>query len=307
MNEPATILIADDSPVVRAVVRDGLENEGYLVHEADDGDTAIGSCRELRPDALLLDIEMPGLDGREVLARLKLDPELREIPVVFLTGRTSTDDLVAGLRAGAHDYLKKPFEPAELLARIGSAVRNKRLQDELRRRNDQLDQMARVDVLTQLYNRRHLQEQLQRLGAASRRDHTLLAVVLFDVDHFKHVNDTLGHQGGDMVLQHCARRLLEATRAGDTVGRWGGEEFLLILPDTDLDEAAQAAERMRTSVAEVPIIIENTELVVTLSGGCAADASGNIDALLVRADAACYLSKTDGRNRISTSRSAGTP
>jgi two-component system cell cycle response regulator len=301
VNDPATILIADDSPVVRAVVRDGLEAEGYLVHEADDGLAAIARCREVRPDAVLLDIEMPGMDGREVLDLLKRDPDLRQVPVVFLTGRTGTDDLVEGLRAGAHDYLKKPFEPAELLARIGSAVRNKRLQDELRQRNEQLDRMARVDELTQLYNRRHLQEELHRLGASSRRDHWPMAVVLFDVDHFKQVNDTLGHHGGDLVLQHCANRLLTAARTGDVLGRWGGEEFLLVLPNTDLNEAALAAERMRASVAEVPIMIEDTERVVTLSGGCASDALGNVDALLSRADVALYRSKSEGRNRISTS------
>jgi two-component system cell cycle response regulator len=305
--ERATILIADDSPVVRAVVRDGLEAEGHLVHEADDGVAAIAMCRDLRPDAVLLDIEMPGLDGREVLEQLKNDAELREIPVVFLTGRTGTDDLVAGLRAGAHDYLRKPFEPAELLARIGSAVRNKRLQDELRQRNEQLDRMARVDALTQLYNRRHLQEELHRLGAASRRDQWPLGVVLFDVDHFKQVNDTHGHHSGDLVLQHCARRLLAAARAGDVLGRWGGEEFLLVLPNTDLDEAALAAERMRASVAEAPITVEHTELVVTLSGGCASDALGNVDALVSRADEALYRSKSEGRNRISTSNSTSSP
>jgi diguanylate cyclase (GGDEF)-like protein len=305
--ERATILIADDSPVVRAVVRDGLEAEGHLVHEADDGVAAIAMCRDLRPDAVLLDIEMPGLDGRQVLDRLKRDPDLRAIPVVFLTGRTGTDDLVAGLRAGAHDYLRKPFEPAELLARIGSAVRNKRLQDELRQRNEQLDLMARVDALTQLYNRRHLQEELHRLGAASRRDQSALAVVLFDVDHFKLVNDTYGHQTGDLVLQHCARRLLAGARAGDVLGRWGGEEFLLVLPGTELDEAALAAERMRASVAEAPIMIDHTELVVTLSGGCASDTLGNIDALLSRADEALYRSKSDGRNRITTADSMSPP
>ena len=307
MIERATILIADDSPVVRAVVRDGLEAEGHLVHEADDGFAAIAMCRDLRPDAVLLDIEMPGLDGREVLEQLKRDPELREVPVVFLTGRTGTDDLVAGLRAGAHDYLRKPFEPAELLARIGSAVRNKRLQDELRQRNEELDRMARVDALTQLYNRRHLQEELHRLGPTARRDGWSLAVVLFDVDHFKHVNDTLGHHSGDLVLQHCAGRLLAAARTGDVLGRWGGEEFLLILPNTDVDEAANAAERMRASVADVPIMVEHTELTVTLSGGCAADTLGNVDALLSRADEALYRSKTEGRNRISTSPSAVPP
>jgi two-component system cell cycle response regulator len=307
VSQPATVVIADDSPVVRAVVRDGLEAEGYLVHEADDGVAAVAMCRELRPDAVLLDIEMPGLDGREVLDQLKRDPDLREIPVVFLTGRTGTDDLVDGLRAGAHDYLKKPFESPELLARIGSAVRNKRLQDELRQRNDELDRMARVDALTQLYNRRHLQEELHRLGASSRRDQWSLAVVLFDVDHFKQVNDTLGHHGGDLVLQHCAQRLLTAARSGDVLGRWGGEEFLLVLPNTGLDEATHAAERMCTSVSEVPIMIEHTELVVTLSGGCAADSLGNVDALLSRADVALYRSKSEGRNRISTSPSSETP
>jgi diguanylate cyclase (GGDEF)-like protein len=301
VNDPGTILIADDSPVVRAVVRDGLEAEGYLVHEAEDGLAAIAACREVRPDAVLLDIEMPGMDGREVLDKLKRDPDLREVPVVFLTGRTSTDDLVAGLRAGAHDYLKKPFEPAELLARIGSAVRNKRLQDQLRQRNEQLDRMARVDELTQLYNRRHLQEELHRLGAGSRRDRWSLAVVLFDIDHFKHVNDTLGHHGGDLVLRHCASRLLSAARTGDVLGRWGGEEFLLVLPNTDLGEAANGAERMRAAVAEVPIMIDGTELRVTLSGGCAADTLGNVDALLSRADEALYRSKAEGRNRITTS------
>ena len=303
----ATVLIADDSLVVREVVRNDLEEEGYRVVEAVDGPSALEECRVHPPDVVLLDVEMPGLDGYEVLCELKADDQLKDIPVVFLTSRGSMDDMLAGLRGGAHDYLRKPFEPAELLARIGSAVRNKRLQDELRQRNEQLDRMARVDALTQLYNRRHLQEELHRLGAASRRDECALAVVLFDVDHFKQVNDTHGHQSGDLVLQHCARRLLAAARAGDVLGRWGGEEFLLVLPNTDLDEAALAAERMRASVAEAPITVEHTELVVTLSGGCASDALGNVEALVSRADEALYRSKSEGRNRISTSNSTSSP
>jgi diguanylate cyclase (GGDEF)-like protein len=135
----------------------------------------------------------------------------------------------------------------------------------------------------------------------SRRDRWWLSVVLFDIDHFKHVNDTLGHHGGDLVLQHCVQRLLAATRTGVVFGRWGGEEFLLVLPNTGLDEAVHAAERMRESVAEAPITIEHTELTVTMSGGCAADNLGNVDALLTRADEALYRSNSEGRNRISAS------
>ena len=225
-------------------MRDHLELEGYVVHEADDGPHAIAACFEIRPDAVLLDIEMPGMDGREVLRRLKSHPATSDIPVVFLTGLSTTADLVVGLRAGAHDYLKKPFEPAELLARIGSAVQIKRLQDELRRRNEELDRMSRADALTGLFNRRHLEEHLDRLADDARRSGLPLAVVLIDVDRFKLINDTYGHAGGDVVLRRVADRLRHSTRSDEIVGRWGGEEFLLLLPHTTSAEAATAAERV---------------------------------------------------------------
>ena len=172
------------------------------------------------------------------------------------------------------------------------------LQDELSRQYAELERISRIDALTQLYNRRHLEEQLRRLEADRRRHATPLAVVLIDIDHFKHVNDTYGHAAGDAVLQQCARRLLDATRVGDIVGRWGGEEFLLLLPDTSLDEARAISERIRAAVAEPPLTIDDGELTVTLSGGCAVDDGGDIDALLIRADAALYRAKAGGRNRI---------
>ena len=159
MTTRTTVLIADDSLVVRAVVRSRLEESGYSVIEAEDGERAIARCRQSPPDVVLLDVEMPGLDGHEVLAQLKLDGKLKDIPVVFLTGRTSTDDVLTGLRGGAHDYLKKPFEPAELVARVAAAAHVKKLQDRLHVRNAQLEEMSRTDMLTGLYNRRHLEEQ----------------------------------------------------------------------------------------------------------------------------------------------------
>jgi diguanylate cyclase (GGDEF)-like protein len=294
----ATVLIADDSLVIRAVVRSGLEEEGYQVIEADDGPTAIEQCRRLRPDVVLLDIEMPGIDGYQVLGRLKADAELKDIPVVFLTSRTGMDDVVAGLRGGAHDYLKKPFEAAELLARVGSAVHVKQLQDQLWERNAELDRMSRSDALTGLYNRWHLEDELARQRSTARRHHNQLAVVLFDIDHFKRVNDTHGHPAGDLVLCEFARRLGEELRAGDIAGRWGGEEFLVILPRTDLAGAVEVAERIRSATAATPIAAAGQQITVTVSGGCALGPADAPEELLHTADTRLYQAKADGRNRI---------
>ena len=290
------ILVAEDSLVVRTVVCDQLQDEGYETVEAADGSAALIICAAERPDAILLDIEMPGLDGHQVLATLKADPELRDIPVVFLTGRTSTDDMVAGLRAGAHDYLKKPFEPAELIARVGGAVRVKRLQDELRIRNDQLDKLSRIDGLTGLYNRRHIDEQLQKGLNIARRHDQPLAVLMLDIDHFKLINDVEGHPAGDRVLQEFARRLEAATRVGDVVGRWGGEEFIVIAPQTDMDGALRLGERIRAAVADEGMETGDHRVSVTVSIGCVVglDAAELID----HADAALYRSKSEGRNRV---------
>lgn len=291
------ILVADDSLVVRTIVCDQLEEEGCEVVEAVDGDTALAECAAFHPDAILLDIEMPGLDGHQVLARLKGDSDLSDIPVVFLTGRTSTDDMVAGLRAGAHDYLKKPFEPAELIARIGGAVRIKRLQDELRIRNDQLDRLSRIDGLTGIYNRRHLDEQLIEISKVAGRLGQPLAVMMLDIDHFKLVNDQSGHPAGDRVLQEFARRLKAIVRAGNVVGRWGGEEFLVIAPQTNAEEAKMIGERIRSAIADDPVDVGQHTIPITVSIGCAVGLQPGAE-LVARADAALYRSKASGRNRV---------
>ena len=302
----ATILIADDSLVIRAVVRSGLEEEGYTVLEAEDGPSALAQCRRHRPDVVLLDVEMPGLDGYQVLAELKADAELKNTPVVFLTGRTGTDDLVAGLRGGAHDYLKKPFEPAELLARVGSAVHVKQLQDELWQRNAELSRMSRTDSLTGLYNRWHLDDVLARENSTAHRHGERLSIVLFDIDHFKHVNDTYGHPAGDLVLIDFARRLTEELRAGDIAGRWGGEEFLLVLPRTDATGARRVADRVRLATAAMPVVTATTSISITVSGGCATGSTDSPAELLDLADNRLYQAKTAGRNRIVAGADVGT-
>jgi two-component system cell cycle response regulator len=291
-----TILVAEDSLVIRTAVCDQLEDEGYEVVEAEDGEAALRLCASDRPDAILLDIEMPGLDGHQVLARLKADGDLCDIPVVFLTGRTGTDDMVAGLRAGAHDYLRKPFETAELIARVGGAVRIKRLQDELHLRNEQLDRLSRIDGLTGLYNRRHIDEQLLKEVRTAARHGESVAILLLDIDHFKLVNDVEGHPAGDRVLQEFASRLQSVVRVGDVVGRWGGEEFIVIAPHTTMPGALLLAERIRKVVGDEAIDLGDHSITVTVSIGCVVGM--DVADLIVDADTALYRSKTEGRNRV---------
>jgi diguanylate cyclase (GGDEF)-like protein len=293
-----TILIADDSLVVRAVLRRQLESDGHTVVEAVDGEEAIAACREYRPDVVLLDVEMPVLDGHATLKRLKADPDLKDIPVVFLTGRVDTADVVTGLRLGAHDYLRKPFEANELVARVSAALRTKELQDELRARNAELDRVSRIDMLTNIYNRRHLDEYLRRMISSARRHGRSVGVLLVDIDHFKDVNDQHGHLAGDAVLKEVAARLQGAMRAEDALGRWGGEEFIGVLTDTPGDSVGVLAERMREAVGSTPFVLDDgTKIRVTVSIGHTAGVE-DAEALVHRADDALYVAKEAGRNQV---------
>ena len=293
-----TILVADDSMVVRAVLRRQLETDGHTVVEAVNGEEAIDACREYHPDVILLDVEMPVLDGHATLMRLKADPELKDIPVVFLTGRVDTVDVVNGLRLGAHDYLRKPFEANELMARVSAALRTKWLQDELRARNAELDRVSRIDMLTNIYNRRHLDEHLRRVISAARRHDRTVGVLIVDIDHFKEVNDERGHLAGDVVLREVAARLQQAMRTEDALGRWGGEEFLGVLTDTPPEGIRIMAERLRQVIAAAPFILDDgSRIGVTVSVG---HTYGTEDAevLVHRADDALYVAKAEGRNRV---------
>lgn len=295
-----TILVADDSMVVRAVLRRQLETDGHTVVEAVNGEEAIDACREYHPDVILLDVEMPVLDGHATLARLKADPQLKDIPVVFLTGRVDTADVVNGLRLGAHDYLRKPFEANELMARVSAALRTKWLQDELRARNAELDRVSRIDMLTNIYNRRHLDEHLRAVISAARRHDRSVGVLIVDIDHFKNVNDEHGHLAGDAVLREVAARLQQAMRTEDALGRWGGEEFLAVLTDTPPEGVRVMAERLRQVVAAAPFTLDDgSQIRVTVSVG---HTNGREDAevLVHRADDALYVAKAEGRNRVAS-------
>ncbi len=293
-----TILVADDSMVVRAVLRRQLEADGHTVVEAVDGEAAIEACREYHPDVVLLDVEMPVLDGHATLERLKADPDLKDIPVVFLTGRVDTADVVTGLRLGAHDYLRKPFEANELVARVSAALRTKSLQDELKERNAELDRVSRIDMLTGIFNRRHLDEHMRRVISAARRHGRIVGVLLIDIDHFKDVNDHYGHLAGDVVLKEVASRLQGAMRTEDALGRWGGEEFVAVLTDTPAEAIGVLAERMRQVVASKPFVLDDgTRISVTVSIGHT-NGADDVETMVHRADDALYVAKGAGRNQV---------
>jgi len=293
------ILVVDDDEHIRTLMRIQLGLRGYEVIEAANGQEALDACAKGGIELALLDIEMPGLDGYEVLTRIKADERLREVPVVLVTARTLAGDVVRGLGLGAHDYLRKPFESSELLARTDAAIKIKHLQDELRQRNAELDRASRLDPLTEVHNRRHLNDQLDILSSASVRHGTPLGVVMVDVDLFKDVNDSLGHAAGDQVLRVIAARLRRTTRREDVLGRWGGEEFLILAPLTDLTGTRALAERIRAAVALHPVEIDDgATITVTVSLGCASGAGADAGELVADADAALYRAKAAGRNRV---------
>ncbi|HEX7089803.1 MAG TPA: diguanylate cyclase [Longimicrobiales bacterium] len=302
--EPACrgrILVVDDSPDNLEIISTRLRFCGYEVETASRGEQALARVQAHPPDLILLDVMLPGIDGYEVARRIKSDPSLPFIPIILVTVRDTTRDKVAGLDAGADDYLTKPINFPELEARVRSMLRIRRLQTELQEKNKELAQLSISDGLTGLYNHRHSQEVLHEEFERAKRTGEPVAVAMFDLDHFKEVNDTHGHQVGDRVLQEMAEILRRTAREIDKLGRYGGEEFIAILPDTDLDDAAVFAERVRQDVARHLFPADDTVFRMTVSAGVAVFPDRGIITppdLIRRADQALYAAKEAGRNRV---------
>jgi two-component system cell cycle response regulator len=328
------ILIVDDNPDNVTILRDRLQARGYSTIVAHDGEEAlavidalsapaVGAARdgmaggpEPLPDLVLLDVMLPKINGFEVARRIKNNPALPFIPIIIQTALDTTADKVIGLDSGADDYITKPIDLAELEARIRSLLRIKSLQEQVERQraelsaiNDQLVRIARTDALTGIDNRRRLEERLEETFVHSVRLNEPFACVMCDLDMFKSVNDTHGHQAGDEVLRQFAQILSDHAREMDRVGRYGGEEFMLILPGATLESAVTYAERMRKAVEGRTFAFAGTTIRRTVSCGVAGWPHPGIrdaDELVRAADDALYAAKAGGRNRVVRWDGAGT-
>lgn len=288
MSPRRRVLVVDDSVDVHRLVAARLRAEDIDVLSASGADEGLALARREAPDLVLLDVDMPGRDGFSVCRELKDDRSTYEIAVIFLTGEGDVQTKVRGFDLGAVDYITKPFHPAELRARVRSALRVRELQELLAAR-------AMIDGLTGLYNRAYFDRRLAEEAARSGRHGTPLALVMVDVDRFKSVNDHFGHPGGDRVLREVSTLLRATARVTDIACRYGGEEFALIAPGSTAAEAAVLAERLRTAV---PTTLLPDRRPVTASFGVAALGGGTAEELVSAADGALYRAKCNGRDRV---------
>ena len=293
------VLVADDSPVSRRMLEETLQKLGYEVVLAADGRQALQQLMSAEgPRLAVVDWMMPGADGLEVCRTVRQ----RTAPytyVILLTARDRQEDLLAGLEAGADDFLSKPFQLVELRARLRSGARVIELQEALFAAVEAVRQQASRDSLTGLLNRALVLDGLVRELHRAERQELPVSVLLSDLDHFKRVNDTFGHPAGDAVLRETAERMRAVLRGYDLIGRYGGEEFLVVLPGCDARRVRQVAERLRGAIAERPMAAGTASAAVTMSAGTATAWPGaDAVAVIQAADAALYRAKAKGRNRV---------
>ncbi len=297
---PFTIAIVDDDDSIRRLVRLYLERNGYTVMECSNGREARELLRDHSWDLAILDRKLPDLDGLDLCLELKGDAENRGRYVIVLTGEDEPAEKLEGFELGADDYVTKPFEPLELMARIRAAKRIIDLQKELIATNRRLERLSITDGLTQLFNHRHFQEELARTFEESVRYGRPLSLALIDIDHFKKINDTWGHAVGDEVLKNVSSIFSRSVRATDLVARYGGEEFVVMMPETELDDARQFAEKIRSLVEQSPTRSGEQTVVATISIGIATVPHPRLKSpidLIESADRGLYAAKREGRNR----------
>jgi diguanylate cyclase (GGDEF)-like protein len=298
----ANILIVDDVEDNLEILGDLLTFDGYNVQTARSGEGALKLVQESRPDLILLDILMPGMDGFEVCSRLKADEDTKDIPVIFVSSMTDIDSKVRGFKVGGVDYINKPFQHAEILVRVNTHVTMLRLRKHLEEQNAELERLANTDYLTDLYNRRRFFNTAEVEFAEAVRSGDPISITLIDLDHFKQVNDTHGHLVGDRVLVHIAHLIRSNCRKSDVAARYGGEEFAILHPSLDRENAFRVAERIRKEVEANPFLHEKDEIGMTLSAGVVdtriCKDCLRVDDVLSRADVALYRAKDGGRNQV---------
>ncbi len=294
------VLIAEDDIVFRRVLEATLLKWGYEVVSVCDGNEAWHCMQsEKAPRLAVLDWMMPGLDGVDICRRVRSQMDRPYTYILLLSAKGHRGDMIAGLDAGADDYITKPFDPLEMRGRLRAGQRIVELQEQLLAAREEMQYLANHDSLTRLWNRpaiiSALKEHLSKRGGGP------VAVAMADVDHFKEINDTYGHTAGDMVLCELSQRMIASLRPYDAVGRYGGEEFLIVFEGCGPPEAAALAERIRKCVGEEGVKLPELSIPVTLSLGVAVanrDGQEDHEAIIHRADAALYVAKKNGRNRV---------
>lgn len=314
--EDPLIMIVDDNENNLQVLGNILEENGYEPAVFLSGNQALEFIQQEQPELILLDIMMPDMDGYDVCQLLKTSELAADIPVIFITGKTETEDKIKGFDVGGVDYVTKPFEPTELLARIKTHIHLRDIQKKLEISNAQLKQeislrkkvqeelreLASTDYLTGLFNRRHFIDQASREFSRSKRYKLPMSLLMIDADHFKAINDTYGHGVGDIILKKLGATGKKALRSVDVYGRIGGEEFSVYLPDTCIEDAIIVAERFRREIETLEIPIQTYCLSITVSIGVAmiSEETKELDHLMKKADSALYRAKENGRNRVET-------
>lgn len=307
--ERSKILVVDDIPLNRKLQKTYLESVGYQVILAVDGTEALQRVDEETPDLILLDIMMPKMNGFQVCHRVKNTENTRFIPIIMVTALNEIEDKVKGIEAGADDFITKPFNKLELLARVKSLLRIKHLHDELELKIKELEvaqskllQLAITDGLTGLYNYRYFKEQLNQEVFRAKRHNARVSIAMIDIDYFKNYNDTHGHPAGDLVLKTIAELLHNNIRKIDVAARYGGEEFALVLVETDKQAAGFVANKIKNLIEKQQFDYEDTQPngKLTISMGIATfpDDATTPDGLVNMADQRLYRAKKTGRNRV---------
>ena len=288
------ILVVDDTISNLDILSDLLED--YDVIDVTNGADALEIVNEESIDLILLDIMMPDMDGYEVCTRLKANDETKNIPIVFITAKVDEESIEKAYDLGGADYVTKPFKPKELLARVKKELKIQELIKSLELKQEELKLLASTDPMTDLYNRRYFSKVSKNILGLAKRDKKELSIIMMDIDKFKNINDTYGHQVGDDVIVALANILKEKRRNSDIVCRFGGEEFIILLPNTSINGASILAEKIRVTIENSLI---NKSISVTSSFGISSvHLDDDIETSIVKADKALYNAKESGRNRI---------
>jgi len=293
----ATILLIEDEDAQRQLYQTWLADEGHLVREA----SSLAQAHELLAhndyDLVLSDVMLPDGDGRDFVKQIRVRPELADVPIIILTALSQTDQKLAGFNAGADDYLVKPFDMAEFKARVEVQLRRRATMARLTERLRATAWRAVTDSLTGMYGRSFFDAHLKQQLALARRYQRPLSILMIDIDHFKKVNDALGHLAGDEIIRKVGDRLRKRLRLSDVLCRYGGEEFAVILPEITLSGAKYTAEELRELVCCEPFVVMGQPVNITISVGVASARGGSSEALVQAADRALYRAKALGRNR----------